>query len=102
MKRKYAIRTEVWVTIEVDEDYTDEWGGLLDPRRQEGIYNLETRDEMLQHLAYNAVVNGQSDASRLDGWADIPAEHLSMSVDYHTTDPAWWDVDDLGAVTATG
>lgn len=94
MKKKYRIRTEVDVIIEVDEDYSDDWGGLLDPRRQEGIYNLETRDEMLRHLAYNALVNGQRDASRLDGWADISADHLAMDVDH---DNIWlhsWDVEE--------
>jgi len=43
-------------------------------------YDLHTRNDVLQHLAYNCAINGQSNASSLDGWADLPKEAVSMHV----------------------
>jgi hypothetical protein len=39
-----------------------------------------TTDEGKAHLAYNALANGVQDASRLDGWADIPRGVVTMDV----------------------
>jgi hypothetical protein len=41
----------------------DEW--------RECLYDLRTEDDVLDHWAYNAVVNGIRDVSELDGWADV-------------------------------
>lgn len=83
----YEVTIETTVRIEVDPAYRDEYGTLIEPERLEGIYTMESREDVLEHLAYNAVINGQRDATRLDGWANVPAEHLSMDVtDFHLLD----------------
>lgn len=35
------------------------------------LYNLDTAEKVIEHLAYNAAVNGVEDVRRLDGWANI-------------------------------
>lgn len=49
-------------------------------RWREDLYNLTTRDQVLEHLAYNAVVNGQENGRILDGWADLDVDALTMEV----------------------
>lgn len=48
---------------------------------QDFYYGPMTVEEVMQHLAYNAIANGIEDASRLDGWADLPPDVLTMSVE---------------------
>lgn len=45
------------------------------------LYNLPTRDDVLRHLAFNALMNGYEDLTRLDGWADLPREAATLDVD---------------------
>lgn len=45
-----------------------------------GFYGYTTRDEVLRHLAFNAVVNGAEDVTVLDGWADLPGDACGMVV----------------------
>lgn len=49
-------------------------------------YRLLTREQVLEHLAYNASVNGIDDASRLDGWADLERGVVTMHVDHAALD----------------
>lgn len=35
----------------------------------------------LHHLAYNCIVSGVEDASRLDGWSDLERGMMTMSVE---------------------
>lgn len=70
--KTYELEVPVTVRITVaDEPVGDTDMHPLDPRRMEGIYELETPTEMLRHLAYNAIRNGLTSASVLDGWGDI-------------------------------
>lgn len=81
MKRKYLVDVEATVEIVIDHDHRSEYGDALDPRRMEGIYGrVESREDMLRHLAYNAVANGYGTADRLDGWADLPRDTVAMDV----------------------
>ena len=81
--RKFDVEVRATVTIAVDTDITtEEYGDALNPRRQDGIYNLETPEELLAHLAYNAVANQREDAVGLDGWADLPREAVCMVVEF--------------------
>jgi hypothetical protein len=50
----------------------DEW--------REHLYDLRTEGDVLDHWAYNAVVNGTRDVSELDGWADVPAGTVTFRV----------------------
>ena len=44
------------------------------------FYDLETEQDVLNHLAYNCVSNGIERANRLDGWADLPDSAATMRV----------------------
>jgi hypothetical protein len=44
-------------------------------------YDLHTEPEVYAHWAHNAVVNGTVDACQLDGWADLPPETVTFSVE---------------------
>jgi hypothetical protein len=44
-------------------------------------YNLYTRDEVLQHLAYNCLANGVERVNHLDGWADLPDDAATMGIE---------------------
>jgi hypothetical protein len=49
--------------------------------RLDGIYSdIKDEDDVWRHLAYNAIVNGVVDASRLDGWGDLHRGELTMRV----------------------
>jgi len=48
--------------------------------RMQGIYDITDEAGMWDHLAYNAIVNGVTDASRLDGWAELERGELTMRV----------------------
>jgi hypothetical protein len=58
----------------------------LDPRRMEGIYDLDSPEAMLNHLAYNAVMNGKECASGLDGWGDV---YVATGVEGFDDWPRW-------------
>ena len=89
----YFVEARVTVEIAVDDEARDDFGGMLDPARQEGIYNLVHPREFLEHLAFNCAVNGIEDANRLDGWAGQPKGWLTMSVDRNSFDVDWIDPD---------
>lgn len=44
------------------------------------LYNLATREDVLKHLAYNAVLNGREDLHYMDGWADLDRDAVEMSI----------------------
>lgn len=49
--------------------------------RMDGIYEgVRTEEELLKHLAYNAIFNNVYDASRLDGWGDLERDQITMHV----------------------
>jgi hypothetical protein len=49
--------------------------------RMTGIYpDVVTEEQLLKHLAYNAIFNGVTDANRLDGWADLERGQITMHV----------------------
>jgi hypothetical protein len=43
-------------------------------------YNIPDRDGVLHHLAFNGLVNGADDVTRLDGWADMGPDACTMTV----------------------
>lgn len=79
----YDATAEVTFYIEEGVDLTH----YVDPdtgeriHRMTGIYpDVVSEEQMLKHLAYNATFNGVYDASRLDGWADLARDQLTMHV----------------------
>lgn len=62
-KRKYFIE----LTCEVEID--DEVIAAVDDDWRKHFYKLETDEEVVEHVAFNLLVNGAR-LSQLDGWAD--------------------------------
>lgn len=66
------------------ENHDDE--GVPQPDERGGTgwrntyYALRTPVDVMGHLAYNCVANGVKDASRLDGWADLERDAVTMRV----------------------
>ena len=72
----------MFVTVVVEcDDATDAITRITGPGGDEWrshLYPLHDTDDVIEHLAYNRVANGVSDARRLDGWADLPDDALVM------------------------
>jgi hypothetical protein len=89
----YDVEMRVTVRVEVGDDgailrAVDNHDATGSPQADERsgngwrnvYYPLRTPDDVLEHLAYNAIVNGVEDASRLDGWADLSPRVVTMRV----------------------
>lgn len=88
-KKAYEVTVPVTVTILVEDGPVGDAGDEmhpLDPRRMEGIYDLEDPAAMLVHLAFNAIRNGKECASGLDGWGDI---YVATGVEGFDDWPVW-------------
>lgn len=83
-QRTYDMTAEVTFDIAAGVDLTHyrDPGTLVRLHRMTGIYpDIVTEEQLLKHLAYNAVFNGVEDASRLDGWADLKRGQITMRVE---------------------
>jgi len=82
-ERTYDLKAEVTFTVSEGVDlmyWTDPASGEK-KHRMDGIYSdVRTEDELYAHLAYNAIFNGVYDASKLDGWADLERDQITMRV----------------------
>lgn len=83
VSRQYELTAEVTFAIQDGVDLTH----YIEPEtgervhRMDGIYpDIRTEEDILQHLAYNAIFNNVTDASRLDGWGDLPKGAITMRV----------------------
>ena len=79
----YALSPEVTVTITVHDP--DVLNRVLGPEGEEWrsqFYPLHTLDDVLNHLAFNAISNGVSDISRLEGWADLDSTAVTFELDW--------------------
>ncbi len=72
--RKFTVRFSGEVTLEL----ADEVISVVDDEWRANLYQLDTVDEIVQHLAYNVVVNN-AELSHLDGWADQPDSNMKAS-----------------------
>jgi hypothetical protein len=81
----YDVSAEVTFDIDPSIDIAH-WfdtsdGNAVKRHRMEGIYpDIVTEEQLLKHLAYNAIFNGVTDASQLDGWGDLSRGQLVMRV----------------------
>lgn len=66
-KRRFEIELNGTALIELDQSVLDE----VDDSFKKNIYNLDTLHKIVEHLAYNLIVN-QLRLSDLDGWVDHP------------------------------
>ena len=81
MSDRYRVSLEVDVEIEInDSDAIERVTGPGGDEWRSQLYDLHTAGDVLNHLAYNAVANGQVNAKSLDGWADLPADAVRMEV----------------------
>lgn len=71
----------VYVDIEVkDESVFERVTGPEGDEFRRALYPLHTRQDVLDHWAYNCIANGVQDANRLDGWADLEDSVVIMRV----------------------
>lgn len=74
-----TVRYQVEIDIQDESAITrvtedeDNWRGTY-------YASLRTREDVLQHLAYNAVFNRRRYANQLDGWADLKPEAATMFI----------------------
>ena len=79
---RYRVYMSVPVEITInDQNVIDRCVNDEDGWRTEMYYRLDTRDKVLEHLAFNAAVNGRRYVSDLDGWADLDDNAAYMHVD---------------------
>jgi hypothetical protein len=85
MTTEYFVAFEgvVKITIDDDSDAITRCTENIDGWR-DNLYDLRTREQVLEHLAFNCVANDVEDATRLDGWADIDADTVVMVIERDT------------------
>lgn len=47
---------------------------------RDNFYDFDTQDKVLEAFAFNAILNREENIRRLDGWADLPPEAVTMEV----------------------
>lgn len=80
-----TVEATVEVTI-TDEDAVLRVTGPEGDAFRKMLYDLRTRDDVIAHLARSAVYVGYSDASNMDGWADLSRGVVTMRID-HVAEP---------------
>jgi len=75
MKRKFEVEFFVTATIILDEAVIN----VVDDEWRSQLYNLNTPEEIAQHIAYNMLANGVHLKS-LDGWGDQPNENAEIEM----------------------
>lgn len=80
MKREVSF--EVIVSVECPDEL---WDDLItvaaEPKSERNYYGFDSEDAVVNHLAWNRIKNGQYDANRLDGWADLDENVLTMDIE---------------------
>jgi hypothetical protein len=73
-KRKFLVTFSGTAQIELDDAVFN----AVDEAFKNSIYEFDTSEEVAEHIAYNMIVN-DAKLSQLDGWADQPDEHASVT-----------------------
>lgn len=76
--RKFVVDVVVPVSIVVHDEEALSRG--QDPEWGEQLYGTMDEDAALRHWAHNAVANGVTTVTRLDGWADLPDNAVILEV----------------------
>lgn len=72
---------EVVVEIEIhDRDVIERVTGPKGDEWREHLYDLRTEQDVLEHLAANAIRNRIWRANQLEGWADLSDDAATMEV----------------------
>lgn len=61
----------------------DEW-------RNQFYRTINTHEDVIAHIAFNAVANGVLDVNRLEGWADCGPDDVKILVDQIETHVEEW------------
>lgn len=82
MSRTIDVFVSCVVKIEIfDEDAIERVTGPGGDEWRESAYGaIKTEKDVVEHWAYNAVANGQDGVDELDGWADMDAGAVRLSV----------------------
>lgn len=56
---------------------------------RDSFYDMEEAADVYEHLAYNAIANGVTDISVLDGWGDIERGAIRFHVEDLDFDNDW-------------
>ena len=80
IKHGREVRATVLITIHDDVAPADLITRGMDPEFASAYYGEMDEKAVLDHWAYNAVMNGVSSPHRLDGWADIPKDAVDLWV----------------------
>jgi hypothetical protein len=80
------VRAEVCIEIADGIDPFERVTGPEGDDFRHNLYDLHTREDVVNHWAYNAVANGVHDASYLDGWADYERGLITFYVNHVEAD----------------
>lgn len=64
--RRFKIEFSGRAIIELDDEVID----VVDDEWRSQLYDLNTPEEIAEHVGYNLIINGIS-LSSMDGWADM-------------------------------
>lgn len=82
----YEVEVHTWVRVDI-EPGSDAITRATDPEHPfYSDFEIHTEDEMVKALAINEVNLSVGDASRLDGWGDLPRGEVQMRVLYMSTE----------------
>lgn len=77
-------RVEAISEVEIVVNDPDVLDRINDPEFRHAAYTFRDEEHALQHIAFNAVANGVTQINRLDGWADMADDAVTITVDTHT------------------
>lgn len=79
----FGVEVTATVVIDIPED-SDVLTRVTGPGGDEWraqFYPLRTTDDVLEHIAFNAVANDILDINRLEGWADVDPDEVDIRID---------------------
>lgn len=88
----YRVEAEASVCIDVWDPAVIErvTGPDGDEWRSQFYRSIRTAEDVVAHFAYNALANGITDISRLDGWADCSPDAVDIFIDSIETSAQTW------------
>lgn len=89
MTKPRRFRVSYTVDVEVIVNDPDVFNRITGPKGDEWraeMYNFHTERDVVEHLAFNALLNGACHVHDLEGWADLDATAARMEVDRDSAD----------------
>lgn len=80
---RYEVHAATVLTITVrDADAIERVTGPKGDEWRAQFYRLTTAEDVLEHWTYNTLINGVRDVQRLEGWADLAEDAVTIDVEY--------------------